>query len=138
MSRDADTWLAHTIFEEYGANFRLVWDQYLKFYTVWLTVNVTAIGVVIKLDPHPRWPIGVAFIIQNLLAAGASYLVAQYSMRVAIGLKELVHHLAGSDEEETALSEKSEPSQLARFTGIANLVSCLTLAGCWLAVCLIA
>lgn len=61
------------------------WDIYIKFYTVMLTVNVVALGVVVEKvdDPRSRLFIALAFVVQNAGASVTGLAMRRYTDRIA-------------------------------------------------------
>src|ERR1700678_4188575 len=88
-------WLLKTRYAESQVNFRTIWDLYLKFYTVFLTVNVGALAWVYNNSTHitSRWPVSIAFIIQCLLAATTSGIMALQSKQTALRITSIVNGL---------------------------------------------
>jgi len=127
-------WLARKQYEERGQNYRTVWDLYVKFYTVFLTVNIVGIGVVVQhVAQTQRLPIIVAFIVQNLLSAGTAYYVAQFSKTASAEVESLSRILVPQNDE-ALLRSSPLPARLGEYAAWANLLSHVALIGCWIGV----
>jgi len=131
MSDGNADWLARKQFEERNQNYRTVWDLYLKFYTVFLTVNIVGIGVVVQHVPQQqRIPIIAAFVIQNLLSAGTAYFIARFSKEASAEVEELCKRLMPEDSPEL-LAKSPLPALLGFRAGWANVWSHMALIICW-------
>ena len=83
-------------------HFRNVWDICIKLWTVYITLNLTAMSLVsgfIK-EPGTKLPIVIAFIIQNLLSAIVGVLIAEYSKSSSNELKNISQEIIEIDKEE--------------------------------------
>jgi hypothetical protein len=59
-------WLEHKYFDEVSLQFRTVWDLYIKFYTVFLTVQIAGLGAIVQyVAQSNRILIVLAFILNN-------------------------------------------------------------------------
>ena len=90
-------WLQRTYYEETVKVFIHAWDLYVKFYTVFMTFNVT--GLILAehyiINPKQRSPVVVAFVVQNLLTLGTSFGIAMYTKETQKKLSTVAEHLAG-------------------------------------------
>jgi len=128
-----------TQYEQVGTNFRAVWDLYLKFYTVFMTLNFTALGIAIQyINKDQRSPLVYAFILQNALGAMTAIGVALYSRRAADQQKAIIN----LGIEATAYSQELKahlalgtpiPRTLTVWAGVANALSHLLFIACWIA-----
>ncbi|MCP5133687.1 MAG: hypothetical protein H6976_08800 [Gammaproteobacteria bacterium] len=131
MSNGNAEWLAQKQFEERNQNYRTVWDLYLKFYTVFLTVNIIGIGVVVQHVPQKqRLPIIAAFVIQNLLSAGTAYCIARFSKEASAELEEFCQQFAPESTVEI-LTKSPLPALLGFRAGWANVWSHMAFIICW-------
>jgi hypothetical protein len=135
-------WLARQYFDECSLQFRTVWDLYLKFYVVFLTVNATALGVTVQyVDlPRSRAVIAIAFVMQNAFAAVTALMISRYSDKVAKRAQDLATFaVLNAVEPATAplppvFAESPIPGQLGKWGAIANLLGHGVFCGLWLAV----
>ena len=114
--------------------FRTAWELYMKFHTVFLTVNLAALGATIQYvkQPNERLPIIVAFALQNLLFCVTSFGMGMYSRSFVAQHEKLLGKIA----DEAGLSDsKGEtiPPWLALWSGCSNGLGGLLLIGCWVA-----
>lgn len=67
--------------KEQSIAFRATWELYMKFYTVFLTVNFAALAATIQYitENNRRWPIILAFVLQNILVGMTSVGMGRYS-----------------------------------------------------------
>ena len=131
--------LALEQYRELNANYRSVWDIYIKFYTVFLTANVLGIGVVIdRVDPENRPLIAAAFIAQNLLAAATAAGLAAHGRACGRRLEATAATLLPPDAEgmppRGSLRLPPIPDTLGTWAGVANVLSHLFLIVIWVAV----
>ena len=84
-------------YQEIGTFFRTVWDFYLKFYIAFMTLNFTALGLVIQyMDPKHRGPVVISFVVQNLLAAATAIGVAALFKTCGFATAGCFKHFVGS------------------------------------------
>jgi hypothetical protein len=118
-----------------------VWDIYIKFYTVFMTANVLGLGLVAERIHEHKWPIALAFSIQNLITMGTSIGVARYSRDTDRRLTSIANHLMASGSAQGAADEviKGSPvaTKLSQWAGYANCVASTCMIGCWIAITLI-
>lgn len=136
-------WLLKHRLEETGTMFRAVWDNYLKFYTVFLTFNIAAMGYVltrpdqkvvdVPMSPMIRDILGKVFAGENLLVAATSACIALYSLRTAKHSDRLERALLGKSEIPYLLTDiKTIPAALAAYAGWANCIGMLGLVYAWI------
>jgi hypothetical protein len=99
------------------------WDIYVKFFTVFLTVNITALGVVVtKIRPgKARSVISITFFIQNVIAFVTGIMMARYTGQITEQLARIA-------------SELSIFSSLGRWGGIANAIGNGIIGVTWLVI----
>ena len=130
---DADRgWLVRHNYEKRVAYFGTVWDMYLKFYTVFLTLNIAGIGLSVEhiKAPLDRWPVAFAFVVQNLLSTGTAIYVAFFSKNASLLVEELAREI--SPEVSRIGGRSPLPSRLAQYGAWANAASHIVLIVIWL------
>jgi len=132
FAESTDVWLAKRYLDECSVQFRAVWDLYLKFYVMFLTVNVTALGLVINVASS-KGLISIAFIMQNLLAGSTAIQIARYSSEVATRAQKLAEFLAAGNAPVTisstsVLAASPIPGKLGSWGGYANFAGHLVLS----------
>lgn len=134
-------WLSKAQYEERNQNYRTVWDLYLKFYTVFLTMNIVGLGVVVQhvKSIEPRWWIVAAFTVQNLLSAGTAFWISRFCTDASNEVERLSSAiLSGSDAVEDELRKLLKSSPLPAWLGVyaawANLISHFALISLWIGV----
>jgi hypothetical protein len=138
-SVDDLTWLQRTYYQETLKIFTRVWDLYVKFYTVFLTVNILGLGLALQhIDRGNRLPVVLAFVLQNVLTMGTSLVVAHYSIETDKKLIRLTSFLQESGDAPRAAVEALQgspvPTKLARYAAYANCVASACLIVCWIVV----
>ena len=119
--------------------FRFTWSAYLSWYTVFITLNLTAIAFVEKvMSPHTLKVVALVFLGFNLLGIVTSYLIGQYTKSVATSRRKAREDLVSAhfhdrpaDEITSRLVSGSGPVvpiSLAHWSAWANL-SALVLFG---------
>jgi hypothetical protein len=130
--------LAFEQYRELATSFRNTWDVYVKFFTVFITFNVIAIGAVLeRVDPANRPLMAAAFIAQNVLAAGTALGVAWYSRGCKQQLERTADVLLADASDPAAraiLREAPIPGTTGIWAGSANFIAHLTLIAVWLLV----
>src|SRR5580698_4937053 len=127
-------WLLKKRIEEIGTTFRAVWDYYIKFYTVFLTFSLGAMGWLVQHTEaeavaHHHVVIAVVFIGQSLLTAATSAGVALYSHQTAANQLTLEKTLLSTEPMPKALKiAQAIPVKLALWSGFANTVAMLGMA----------
>jgi hypothetical protein len=145
MSQDVALWLLQRRYDDIGINFRVLWDLYLKFYTVFLTFNIAALAWFSdkRVVGHARWLVASAFILQCLFTAVTSAKIALHSARVARQLSTVASELqrlaAANDENLDPATgiETSLPLDFSRYGGWVNCVAMSFMAMVWLALAMI-
>lgn len=141
MAESNRSWLAREVYKEQVAMFKTAWDIYIKFHTVFITVNVAALAATVQyIKPENRWPMVIAFVVQNLVSLGTAVAMSRFSRNCATRTHEaaceIVRHEAGSDSASPAelrLWSSPVPATLGSWSGIANGIGYLSLIGCWVA-----
>lgn len=142
MKENNVTWLLRKQYEEYMLQLRTTWDLYLKFYTVFLTINVIGLGATVQhITQANRWPVVLAFIVQNLVSSITAIRVGFSAKTTQHDIQEVSNAMVHIDESKNdydSLKEVATKSpiqtNLALWAGIANFISHITLIICWLAV----
>jgi hypothetical protein len=128
-------WLLKRRYEELGAMFRAVWDNYIKFYTVFLTFNLTAMGFLVLQHPTSRFRtiLVIVFTAKSLLVAVTSARIAIYARAAGKQNKELEESLLGSEKAPPVLTRtQAMPVNLAVYAGWANCGAMIALAIVWI------
>jgi len=138
MADDTDSrWLKRRLFDENVKSFFSAWDLYLKFYTVFFTVNVAGIGLLVQHVPQDRRLIIVlTFIGQNILAGGTAYHLTGFGHAVDDRLRALATALsadAAKGEDLLPLEKSPLPEMVARYGAWANVVGHVLLSASWFA-----
>lgn len=142
-----ETWLLKHRLEELGTTFRTGWDIYIKFYTVFITFDLTAMAFVGSLRwsttgpasvlslPRSGTPIhvlSIVFIGQSLLTAMTSFGMSLYTRHAKRDYDALECALLGSAGRSAVLIEtKPLPTGLAQWSGVANAVAMLGIIVAW-------
>ena len=133
LKDEMQLWMAKKKYDEINQYCRSCWELYLKFYTVFLTMNVAGLGLVVQyIDMDRRWPIVAAFAIQNTLSAITAVSMGLYSRSAASQLIALCRKITGVTEFVAPASPV--PAQLMWWAGLANAISSITLVLCWVVV----
>jgi hypothetical protein len=118
--------------------FRTSWDNYIKFYTVFLTFSVAAMGWLLTSGGVPQRPptidhvLAYALIGQSFLTAITSAAIAMYSRAVAQQHARVEDAVLGELPAPTALiGTKAIPVELAIWAGWANAVAMLGMCFAW-------
>lgn len=134
-------WLIKKYIDESSIQYRAVWDLYIKFYTVFLTFNATAIAVTAEyIKGHEaRNLICILFILQNLVSGVTALNISIFSAKMQN--KYYDYAIAGA-----ALNGETLPSVLSSspfvgwlgvWGGLGNCLSHLFFMGLWAAVYLL-
>ena len=132
-------WLRKKQFDEVSLQFRTAWGYYLNFYTVFTTVNITALGITIQyVHLNNRWPIVVVFLLQNLNSCITATRLAQYSkvcesrmQSICLDIADLHLQQTGTPPPIKAITQSSIPGQLGYWGGIANAMGHILFIICW-------
>jgi hypothetical protein len=118
--------------------FRAVWDYYIKFYTVFLTFSVAAMGWLLTRDGNDSVPkkihyvLAIVFIAQSMLTATTSASIALYSRRVGREHARVEGDMLGAVAAPSALiGTGAIPVDLAMWSGWANAVAMLGMSVAW-------
>jgi len=127
-----------TQYEQIGTNFRTVWDIYIKYYTVFITLNFTALGITIQyIGTEHRLTLVVSFTIQNIFSTITALGVSAYSSYAAKQQKAIIdevsQHLRLEDKARLPY-ETTIPVKLTYWAGIANGLGHFLFIACWVAV----
>ncbi|QNI30843.1 hypothetical protein H7849_17200 [Alloacidobacterium dinghuense] len=121
--------------------FRAAWDNYIKFYTVFLTFSLGAMGWLLtfteKNKPSPRiyHVIAIVFIVKSLLTVITSASIARYSSRVGIEYAQTEKDVLGSvPTPPTLLNTQAIPVTMAVWAGWANAVAMTAMIVAWVIV----
>lgn len=135
-------WLRRRLFDETSQQFRTTWTIYISFYTVFLTFNITALGLTIQyVVTSNRWPIVIAFVLQNINSMVTALRISKFSLHSSERMSSLARELADASNGTTTLevapikclSDEPIPGRLGYWAGQANAIGHLLLVGCWIA-----
>lgn len=138
-------WLLKSRYADLGTTFRTVWDLYIKFYTVFLTFNIAALGLFLSKDPFPTqlgktgskpdihvFVLILVFAAQSALLCGTSILIAKYSRKAAADQQRLENELLVEDAQAKVPGFESVfPLALARWAALANATVMLGMVAIW-------
>jgi len=128
-------WILKARYADISQNFRAVWDIYIKFYTVFLTFNIAALGLLISNQFHSteplRFTICCVFCFLSLLLAATSIYVVSYSRRCANDHVDIEKLLSQSERAFIRHKPGSLPVALATWSGWANVAVMLGMAVIW-------
>jgi len=134
-------WLRKKQFDEVSQQFRTTWDMYLKFYTVFLTFNISALGLTIQyMAGADRLPIVVAFLLQNINSLVTAVRIGHFSRHMAARLNCICSDFlrlegSGNDSRDLRfLTDSAIPGELGYWGGIANAMGHGLLIACWVSV----
>ena len=135
---ETEEWLLKKRLDELGPMFRACWDNYLKFYTVFLTFNLAAMAWLSQRNDgqmtHRRTIAGV-FIGLTLLCSVTSASVALYTRKVSKDHLLLENALRGTERTYEPLKAPSPfPTELAMYAGFANCLAMVGMAWVWVAI----
>jgi hypothetical protein len=143
MNTDQELWLAKKTYDELSLQFRTTWDLYLKFYVMFVTLNVTAMGLTVQFvhSYQPRVIIAIAFVMENVLSAITAAVIARYSARMAARVKDVAALIAENTSPAAAiplaLADSPLPGVLGMWSGVANQVTHVEYSILWISVMLI-
>ena len=89
MKESSDEWILKRRHEDLSLTVRASWSLYIQFYTVFLTVSVIGLGWMLTrpadapMVPRAKHVIAIVFVIQTVLTAITSAVMALYTLRVA-------------------------------------------------------
>jgi hypothetical protein len=133
---DVQLWILKRRHEDLSQTFRTAWDLYIKFYTVFLSFSLAAIGWVVVYPEKVRTVdgaktvIGSVFLGQTILTAITSGVLAEYSLRVAAKQERIERDLSPNSLLGT-LPQTAVPTKLARWAGWANCAAMGFMAVLW-------
>ncbi len=131
-------WLTKSLLDQEFASYKTVWDLYLKFYTVFLTVNLVALAAVVEhVKTEERNIIVLAFVIQNLFSTGTAIIIAIFSRKTAKRYNDICIHLVKDNNCPDVILESAKssvPGWVGYWGGIANAASHIALSACWIAI----
>jgi hypothetical protein len=139
---DNATWLHRAYYEETLKVYSTAWSLYISFYTVFLTANVAGLGIVLEYVPRgDKWPIALAFGIQNVITAVTSFSMSKYSLETSDKLSAIAHSMVttapGDPCADSVVQGSPIPESLSKRAGYGNCFACCCHIGSWVAVCLI-
>jgi hypothetical protein len=133
--------LKNKLIEEKLVFVRFCWDQYMKFYTVFLTTNIIAVGLVVE-HVHSRWdrfPIAIVFIVQNILAAITPLKLKALSQSAKEELARALETTKEAEPLQTFMAALDVvPAHFAVWVGVANSIAQFGLAVLWILLVLFA
>ena len=131
-------WLVKKYFDEISLAWRTAWDLYLKFYTIFLTFNGTALGLTMKYihDCRPRIVICIFFMAQNVISAVTAVKVAQFSKEYERRFQDVAKLAArlSNSKLPSELSRPPVPGDLGSWGGTGNTISHIIFVVLWFAV----
>jgi hypothetical protein len=131
-------WLAKKNYDECSLQFRTVWDLYLKFYVMFMTVNVTALGLTVQYvhTNSARMVIAIAFVMQNVLSALTAAVIARYSSQMATKVSKLAAFIVENTTPAATippiLAESPIPGHLGEWSALANAVAHVVYSLLWI------
>jgi hypothetical protein len=132
-----ESWLAKKTYDELSLQFRTVWDIYIKWYTVFLSVNVLALGAVVQyVHQENRWIIVLSFVIQNVLGLGTAVMIARFSAATASRIETVIRCIVSPeivDGVPRELRDSPIPGKLGAWSGYANAIGNAALIAGWIA-----
>jgi hypothetical protein len=130
-------WLLKQRIESMATTFRSVWDLYIKFYTVFLTFSLGAMGWLIEHREtqsmeHNHNVIAIVFIGQSLLTCITSIGVSVYSFQTSKTMVKMEKEIVSvKSMPKSILEAKPLPVALAIWSGSANAVAMLGMMWEW-------
>ena len=128
-------WVLKQRTKELGTMFRTVWDIYIKFYTVFLTFSLAAMGWLIEhkiTSSHSHKIIAGVFIGQSLLTAITSGAIGFYSYKVGKQLSGVeLTLLTGINLPPALRRAQTIPSGLGLWAGFANASAMILMSLVW-------
>jgi hypothetical protein len=137
-AEDKALWILKARHEELGSMFRTVWDNYIKFYTVFLTFSLGAMSwLVTQQDKYPmprrvHRVIAMALILQSLLTAITSASIAMYSRTVTSEQLSTEDSILGSGPRAPIILTPSIPGTLGMWAGVANCIAMIGMIAVWI------
>jgi hypothetical protein len=128
-------WLLKRKHEDISQTFRVSWDLYIRFYTVFLTFSVAGLGWMLTqqngLSSMAKQVIAVVFLLQTALTAITSGIMAQYSVDAVRDQREIEATLLGETGQPTKQMRSAIPRSLARWSGWANCAAMAIMGALW-------
>jgi len=131
-------WLLKSRYADLGTTFGTVSDLYIKFYTVFLTFNIAALGFFLSkplflcLSKRYIYVLILVFAVQSALLGGTSILMAKYSTKAAADQQRLENELLVEEAEAKVPGFESVfPLGLARWAALANATGMLGMVAIW-------
>jgi len=139
FGNEPDVWLLRRRHEDLSEMFRTCWELYIKFYTVFLTFTMAAMGLLLardekmlKLSDEVVHVLVFVFVGQSLLTATTSAFLALYSRKVAKDHASLERAMLRSLPTPPALLQtKTIPLGIATWAGWANAIAMVGMAYAW-------
>jgi hypothetical protein len=136
-------WLLKSRYADLGVTFRMTWDLYIKFYTVFLTFNIAGLGFFLSKESLllssatvGRKPYIVllilVFVVQSGLVGVTSILMALYSKKAAADQQKIEKALVIEENyAQVPGFESIFPVFLARWAALANATVMLGMVAIW-------
>lgn len=131
-------WLLKRRHEEFSEMFRAAWDNYIKFYTVFLTFSLGAMGWLLAQTGNQSLParvkhvIAIVFIAQSLLCSITSAGLGLYSHKVGADQARSEADILGSLVVAPVMRKvQSIPVALGIWAGCANAAAMLGMLFAW-------
>jgi hypothetical protein len=123
--------LARRYLDELSKQLTTSWTIYIQFYTVFLTANVLGLGLTVeKIDKDHRWPVVLAFTLQNCISFVTALVMAKYSVDTSEHFQELSNQMT-SAKAIPALKKSPIAGQLGWWAGIANAITHIGFGVAW-------
>jgi hypothetical protein len=139
-SIQGDEWLGKKLLDDNGNAYRTIWQIYIQFYTVVLTVNIAAMGFVVQfVQQVNRFPIVLVLAISNVIGAVTSIAIARFSWKSGETYENLCKLYIQSDSEPrhkklVGLASSPIPKWLGSLAGALCAVVLVLQACGWLAI----
>jgi hypothetical protein len=130
-------WLLKSRYADLGITFRTTWDLYIKFYTVFLTFSVAALGFFLSSPATGgRKPymflLILVFVVQSALVGVTSVLLASYSSKAAEDQRKIERELVDEEHHSPVPGfESIFPIVLAKWAALANATVMLGMVAIW-------
>lgn len=130
-------WILKARHEQVSSMFQTIWNNYITFYTVFLTFSLGAMGWLIAhkekdIIPRPvHWVIVLALILQSFLTSITSAFVALYSHKLAREQLSNEADILGGEPRPSSLLKSSIPGPLGIWAGVANCIAMLGMIAAW-------
>ena len=133
-----DVWLLKRRYEDLGTMFRACWENYIKFYAVFLPFSLGAMGWLVTHTGKDALPksvshvIAIVFMAQSLLTAGTSGALALYSRQVGIQHSRTEESVLGDTPLPPALvGTQAIPVLIAQWAAWANCTAMMGMTYAW-------